>query len=417
MNKALQSGKNIFDVELIRQQFPILTQSCHGKPLVYLDTGATSQKPLSVIDAVKHYYENDNANVHRGLYELSERASKKYENVRNEVQHFINARDRAEIIFTKGATEAINLVAMSFGQLFVKAGDEIVLTMMEHHSNIVPWQLLCERTGAKLRIVPLNKDDTLDLKAYQELLTDKTKLVAVTHVSNVLGTINPIKEMIELAHKKNIPVLIDGAQAVPRMKVDVQALDCDFYVFSSHKMYGPTGVGVLHAKRKWLEEMPPYQGGGDMISTVSFEKTLYNELPLKFEAGTPNVAGVIGLGAAIRFINDIGIEAIYQHENELTQYAMQALSKVPGLKIYGNAPQKVGVISFTLEGVHPHDVGTIVDNEGIAIRAGHHCAMPLITHFDVSAMVRASLGIYNQTQDIDALVNALHKVNEIFGAE
>ncbi len=417
MNKALQSGKNIFDVELIRQQFPILTQSCHGKPLVYLDTGATSQKPLSVIDAVKHYYENDNANVHRGLYELSERASKKYENVRNEVQHFINARDRAEIIFTKGATEAINLVAMSFGQLFVKAGDEIVLTMMEHHSNIVPWQLLCERTGAKLRIVPLNKDDTLDLKAYQELLTDKTKLVAVTHVSNVLGTINPIKEMIELAHKKNIPVLIDGAQAVPRMKVDVQALDCDFYVFSSHKMYGPTGVGVLHAKRKWLEEMPPYQGGGDMISTVSFDKTLYNELPLKFEAGTPNVAGVIGLGAAIRFINDIGIEAIYQHENELTQYAMQASSKVPGLKIYGNAPQKVGVISFTLEGVHPHDVGTIVDNEGIAIRAGHHCAMPLITHFDVSAMVRASLGIYNQTQDIDALVKALNKVNEIFGAE
>ena len=417
MNKTRQFEKKAFNAKAIHQQFPILSQSCHGKPLVYLDTGATSQKPLSVINTVKDYYEKDNANVHRGVYELSERASKKYENVRDAVQNFINARDRAEIVFTKSATEAINLVATSFGQLQVKAGDEIVLTIMEHHSNIVPWQLLCERSGAKLRVVPVKSDDTLDLKAYQELLTNKTKLVAVTHVSNVLGTINPIKEMIELAHKKNIPVLIDGAQAAPRMKVDVQALDCDFYVFSSHKMYGPTGVGVLYAKRKWLEKMPPYQGGGDMISTVSFDKTRYNELPFKFEAGTPNIAGVIGLGAAIDFIDDVGIETIYQHEKELTQYATEVLSKVPGLKIYGNAPGKVGVISFTLEGVHPHDVGTIVDNEGVAIRAGHHCAMPLITHFGVAAMIRASFGIYNQAQDIDALVNALNKVKEIFGAE
>lgn len=411
----VQDVKATFDVEKIRQQFPILNETCRGKPLVYLDSGATSQKPLFVIDAVEQFYRTTNANVHRGVYELSERATHKYEQVRKKVQAFINANESAEIIFTKGTTEAINLVANCFGALEIKAGDEIILTVMEHHSNIVPWQLLCERVGATIKVVPLAEDDTLDLAALKKLITANTKLIAVTHVSNVLGTINPIKDIVSMAHAQQVPVLVDGAQAVPRLRVDVTELDCDFYTFSSHKMYGPTGVGILYGKRKWLERMPPYQGGGDMIITVSFEKTEYNAIPLKFEAGTPNIAGVIGLGAAIDFMNGVGIENIFNHEHELTQYAMQQLAQVPFVKIYGNAPTKVGVISFMLDSVHPHDVGTIVDNEGIAVRAGHHCAMPLITHFGVSALVRASFGIFNITEDVDKLVKALLKANELFG--
>src|SRR3990167_9224751 len=337
----------------VRREFPILQQNCRGKPLVYLDTAATAQKPFSVIHAMEAYYAHDNANVHRGVYELSERATAAFEGVRDQVQHFINARERQEIIFTRGTTEAINLVATSYGALNVRAGDEIVISAMEHHSNIVPWQMLCEQTGAFLKIIPLLENGELNLNAYADLLTARTKLVAVIHLSNVLGTINPIANMVALAHQKNIPVLVDGAQAVPRMTVDVQALDCDFYAFSSHKMYGPTGVGVLYAKRRWLDAMPPYQGGGDMISKVTFAKTEYNVLPYKFEAGTPNIAGVIGLGAAIQFMNALSLKAIDAHERELTRYAIQQLQKIPELNIYGLSTSKMGEVSFTLDSIHP----------------------------------------------------------------
>lgn len=409
------STKNKIDVALVRQQFPALKQQCHGKPLVYLDSGATTQKPDSVIEAIRYYYQHDNANVHRGVYLLSARATQAYEDVRDQVKAFINAEDRNEIIFTRGTTEAINLVANSFGALKIKSGDEIILSYMEHHSNIVPWQMLCERVGCKIKTIPLKSDDTLDLEEYKKLLTDNTKLVSVIHVSNVLGTINPVKEIIRLAHEKDIPVLIDGAQAVPRMPIDVQDLDADFYAFSGHKMYAPTSIGVLYGKRKWLEAMPPYQGGGDMISRVSFAKTEYNSLPYKFEAGTPNIAAVVGLGAAIRFMQDTQLNAIWEHELELTRYAEQQLKKIPGIKIYGNAKNKVGVISFNLDDIHAHDVGTILDNEGVDIRAGHHCAMPLMDYYKVPAMARASLGVYNDHADIDALVKGLYKVREIFG--
>ena len=409
------STKNKIDVALVRQQFPALKQQCHGKPLVYLDSGATTQKPDSVIEAIRYYYQHDNANVHRGAYLLSARATQAYEDVRDQVKAFINAEDRNEIIFTRGTTEAINLVANSFGALKIKSGDEIILSYMEHHSNIVPWQMLCERVGCKIKTIPLKSDDTLDLEEYKKLLTDNTKLVSVIHVSNVLGTINPVKEIIRLAHEKDIPVLIDGAQAVPRMPIDVQDLDADFYAFSGHKMYAPTSIGVLYGKRKWLEAMPPYQGGGDMISRVSFAKTEYNSLPYKFEAGTPNIAAVVGLGAAIRFMQETQLNAIWEHELELTRYAEQQLKKIPGIKIYGHAKKKVGVISFNLDDIHAHDVGTILDNEGVAIRAGHHCAMPLMDYYKVPAMARASLGVYNDHADIDALVKGLYKVREIFG--
>lgn len=409
---AVTANRN-FDI--VRQQFPILKQNCRGKPLVYLDTGATAQKPQAVIRAVDAYYAHNNANVHRGVYELSERATAAFEAVRDQVQHLLNAAQREEIIFTRGTTESINLVATSFGALNVKSGDEIVISTMEHHSNIVPWQMLCEKTGAILKVIPLLENGELDLTAYENLLTPKTKLVAIIHLSNVLGTINPIRLMIEVAHQKNIPVLVDGAQAMPRMAVDVQALDCDFYAFSSHKMYGPTGVGVLYAKRHWLELMPPYQGGGDMISRVSFTKTEYNVIPYKFEAGTPNIAGVVGFGAALQFIQDIGFKAIFDHERELTHYALQKLKQFSGLTIYGNSETRIGVIAFALDNIHPHDIGTILDNEGIAVRAGHHCAMPLMDHYQVPAMVRVSFGIYNQTADIDALILGLYKVLEIFG--
>ncbi len=398
--------KNVSD---IAKEFPILQSD-----LIFLDTGASAQKPRCVIEAINDFYSNDYANVHRGIYRLSERATALYEGVRDKVQHLINAAQREEIIFTRGTTESINLVAHSFGHLHLQAGDEVLVSAMEHHSNIVPWQLLCEQTGAVLKVIPMHADGALDLTSYSDLLSDKTKIVAITQVSNVLGTVNPIASMIDLAHQKAIPVLIDGAQATPHMSVDVQALDCDFYAFSSHKMYGPTGVGVLYAKRHHLESMPPYQGGGDMIRQVSFEKTDYNTLPYKFEAGTPNIAGVVGFGAAIDFIQSIGLPAILNHERELTDYATQVLQQIPGITIYGNMPDKIGVISFTLKDIHPHDIGTILDSEGIAIRAGHHCTMPLMDYYQVPAMARISLGVYNTQEEIDKVVLALHKVTDLF---
>lgn len=405
----------IVDFTLIKKQFPTLKQSSNGKPLCYLDSGASALKPQCVIDAMSEFYQKDYANVHRGVYQLSQRASDAYEAVRDQVQRFLNAKQRQEIIFTSGTTAAINLVASTFGVSQIKEGDEIVLSVMEHHSNIVPWQILCEQKRAHLKIIRLKADGSLDLEHYNSLLNSKTKLVAVTHVSNVLGTVNPIKQMAAIAHKKSIPILIDGAQAVPRMPVDVQDLDCDFYVFSAHKTYGPTGVGVLYAKRQLLEAMPPYQGGGDMILSVSFEKTIYNELPYKFEAGTPNIAGVIGLGAAINFINSIGLNAIWQHELRLTRKITNEIAKIPGLTFYGTAPDKVGVVSFTLDAAHPHDIGTILDSENVAVRAGHHCAMPLIEYYKIPGTVRASLGVYNDEEDVAHLMRGLHQVIEIFG--
>jgi cysteine desulfurase / selenocysteine lyase len=403
------------DITTLRDDFPILSAENHEQPLVYLDSGATTQKPESVIKAVDRYYRHDNANVHRGVYALSQRATTAYEGTRQTIKQFINARHNHEIIFTRGTTEAINLVAYSFGLLKIKAGDEILISHMEHHSNIVPWQMLCERTGAVLKVIPVLDDGSLDFNAYQQLLSAKTKLVAIIHVSNVLGTINPIKNIIEAAHASDVPALIDGAQAVSRLKVDVQELDCDFYTFSAHKAYGPTGVGVLYGKEKWLERMPPYQGGGDMISQVSFTKTEYNVLPHKFEAGTPNMAGVVGLGEALHYIQEIGVEHIFEHEKMLTTIASDALQQIPGLRIIGNAKEKIGVISFVMDQVHPHDIGTILDTENIAVRAGHHCAMPLMQRFKVPATVRVSFGVYNQQQDIERLLVGMNKVLEMFG--
>lgn len=394
----------------IKQDFPILKE----KSFSFLDSAASAQKPQSVIDAISHYYAHDNANVHRGIYKLSQRATAVYESARQTIRQFINAKANHEIIFTKGTTEAINLVAMSFGQAFLKEGDEIILSEMEHHSNIVPWQLLCERTGAVIKVIRVNDDGQLDLAHYRELLSAKTKLVSIIHVSNVLGTVNPVKEMIALAHEKNIPFLLDAAQSVPHMSVDVQDLDCDFLAFSSHKLYGPTGFGVLYAKERWLEKMSPYQGGGDMIRSVSFEHTDYNVLPYKFEAGTPNIAGAVGTAAAIEYINQFGMTVIEQHEKELLHYAEAALQKVPGLKIIGCAPEKIGVISFVMDVAHPHDIGTILDHEGVAIRVGHHCAMPLMKRFNVPATARASFGIYNTNDDVDRLIVGLNKVRELF---
>lgn len=392
--------------------FPIF-QSLKNKSLVYLDSAATTQKPRCVIDAVSHYYENDNANVHRGVYQLSERATAFYENTRKKVADFIHAQQSREIIFTRGTTEAINLVAHSFGLLKIKSGDEIVLSVMEHHSNIVPWQTLCEHTGATLKVIPLLENGELDFDAYQKALHSKTKLVVMIHVSNVLGTINPVKKIVAAAHQKNISVLLDGAQAVAHMPVDVQDLDCDFYVFSSHKLYGPTGVGILYAKIRWLEAMPPYQTGGDMIRRVTFEKTELNEVPYKFEAGTPNIAGVIGLGAAIDYVDQIGFDFIRSHENKLLQYATDKLTTIDGLTIYGTSENKSGVIAFMLSDAHPHDVATILNQSGVAIRAGHHCAMPLMDYLNVSALSRISFGIYNDFSDIDKLVVGLLQVRKI----
>ena len=403
-----------FDVARIREDFPILKQTVNGKPLVYLDNAATSQKPQAVIDALTGYYTTKNSNVHRGVHTLSQLATDDYEAARSKVQRFINAGDDREIIFVRGATEGINLVAQSFGRQHVREGDEIVISAMEHHSNIVPWQILCEEAGAKLRVIPMNDAGELLLDEYDKLLNQRTKLVSIVQVSNALGTINPVKQMVEMAHAQGIPVLLDGAQAVPHCPVDVRDLDCDFYVFSGHKVFGPTGIGILYGKAERLEAMPPYQGGGEMIKSVTFEKTIYNVLPHKFEAGTPNIAGSIGLGAAIDYVADLGIDRIAAYEHSLLEYGTELLSGLSNVRMIGTAKEKSSILSFVMDGVHPHDIGTILDAEGIAVRTGHHCAQPVMERFGLSATARASLAYYNTKEDIDALVKGIDRVSEVF---
>ena len=404
----------VLNPETLKADFPALLQNINNKPLVYLDNAASTQKPRSVIQRLQHYYEKENANVHRGIHTLSQRATDAYENAREKLRGFINANHSKEIIFVRGATEAINLVASSFGQKYVQKGDEILVSTMEHHSNIVPWQLLRDKTGALLKVIPMNPDGELDMNAYAHMLGKKTRLVAVTQVSNALGTINPVREIIEQAHAKGIPVLIDGAQAVPHMPIDVQALQCDFFAFSGHKMYGPTGIGVLYGRAELLEEMPPYQGGGDMIRSVTFKKTTFGSLPYKFEAGTPNIAGAIGLAAAVDYLSHLGMENIAAHEKSLLEYATTKLLKIEGLSIIGTAKHKAAVISFLFGDVHPHDIGTILDQEGIAVRTGHHCAQPVMDYFSIPATARASFGLYNSLQDIDRLAAGLKKIGEVF---
>jgi cysteine desulfurase / selenocysteine lyase len=403
-----------FDVEKIREDFPVLKQTIHGRPLVYLDSAATAQKPFAVIDAIRRFHEVDCANIHRGVHELSQRSTAAYEETRAKAKRFLNSRSKNELIFVGGTTEGINLVASAWGRTNVKAGDEIVISAMEHHSNIVPWQMLCEEKGAKLRVIPMNDRGELLMEEYEKLLNPRTRMVAVAHVSNALGTINPVRQIIEMAHRAGALTLIDGAQAVPHIKVDVQALDADFYTFSGHKLVGPTGIGILYGKSKLLDEMPPYQGGGDMILTVTFEKTTYNDVPYKFEAGTPNIAGGIGLGAAFDYVTHIGIEQIAAYEHDLLVYGTEALSQLPGLRLIGTAREKASVLSFVIEGIHPHDIGTVLDKQGIAVRTGHHCAQPVMDWFNVPATTRASLAFYNTTAEIDALVAGLKKVKEIF---
>ncbi|HEX7151122.1 MAG TPA: cysteine desulfurase [Thermoanaerobaculia bacterium] len=403
-----------YDVEAIRRDFPILGEPIHGKPLVYLDNANTTQKPSAVIERIDHYYRHENSNVHRGVHYLSEVATAQYEGARTTVRRFINARDEKEIVFTRGTTESINLVAQTWGRRHIGEGDEILISAIEHHSNIVPWQMLCQEKGATLRVIPVSDEGELLLEEYERLLNPRVKLVAIGHASNALGTINPLARMIPLAHANGSLVLVDGAQGVPHMTVDVQALDCDFYAFSAHKVYGPTGTGVLYGKEALLEAMPPWQAGGDMILSVTFEKTTYNALPYKFEAGTPNIQGVIALGAALDYVSGVGLDAIAAYENEVQQYATARLREVDGVRLIGTAKQKAAVISFVLEGVHPHDIGTILDKEGIAIRTGHHCAQPLMMRFKVPATVRASFGLYNTKEEADALVAGLHKVVEVF---
>jgi cysteine desulfurase / selenocysteine lyase len=403
-----------FDVRAVRLDFPILSDCVHGKPLVYLDNAATTQKPRSVIDRLTRYYEHENANVHRGVHVLSERATHAYDAARKRICRFLNAADSTEIVFVRGTTEAINLVAHSYGRTHVAAGDEVLITAMEHHSNIVPWQLLCEEKGAHLRVAPVTDAGELRLDRFEALLSDRTKIVAVVHVSNALGTINPIGEIVRIAHSRGIPVLVDGAQAVAHMRVDVRALDCDFYTCSGHKLFGPTGIGVLYGKASLLRDMPPYQGGGDMISSVTFERTLYNELPYKFEAGTPDIAGAIGFAEAIEYVEVIGFDRISAHEHDLLTHGTDALSKVPGLRLTGTAKRKAGILAFVLDGVHPHDIGTILDRDGIAVRTGHHCCQPLMDRLGVPATARASLALYNTHEEIDALAAALQKVREVF---
>jgi cysteine desulfurase / selenocysteine lyase len=405
----------LFDAQTIRRDFPVLHQKVHGKPLVYLDNAATTQKPLAVIEAIANYYRHDNSNIHRGVHTLSERATEAYEKVRLAAQRFLNAADSKEIIFVRGTTEGINLVAQTYGRKNIGSGDEVLITALEHHSNIVPWQLLCEEKGARLRVAPINDRGELLLDEFEKLLGSRTKIVALGHLSNALGTINPIREITRMAHARNIPVLVDGAQAAPRMPVDVQELDCDFYAISGHKMYGPTGIGVLYGKTELLEAMPPYQGGGDMIASVTFEKTVYNRLPYKFEAGTPNIADTIGLGAAIEYLNSLGLDQIEQHEADLLNYATSAVESIPGVHIVGTAREKAGVLSFVMDDIHPHDIGTILDNEGIAVRTGHHCAQPVMQRFNIPATARASFGLYNTRAEVDALVAGIHKVREVLG--
>ena len=403
-----------FDVQAIRRDFPILHQTVHGHPLVYLDNAATSQKPMVVIDAIRNYYSVDNSNIHRGVHALSERSTRHYEEGRIHIQRFLGAADPREIIFVRGTTEAINLVAWTYGRTRIHAGDEILISALEHHSNIVPWQILCEEKGAHLKVAPINDRGELRLDEFEKLIGPRTRIVAVTQVSNALGTVNPLSEMIEMAHRRGVPVLVDGAQAVPHFAVDVQALDCDFYAFSGHKVYGPTGIGVLYGKAALLNAMPPYQGGGDMISSVTFEKTTYNHLPFKFEAGTPDIAGAIALGKALEYIGALGMDKVAAHEHQLLAYATSAVGAVPGVRLIGTASERAGVLSFVMEGVHPHDLGTILDQEGIAIRTGHHCAQPVMERFHIPATARASFAIYNTKEEVDALVEGIRKAHEVF---
>lgn len=406
--------KTELNIEQIRKDFPILHQEVNGKPLVYFDNAASTQKPKVVIDRVADYYSNEHSNIHRGVHSLSAAATEEYELARKTVQDHFNAKFDHEIVFNRGTTDGINLVANGFAKSFLKEGDEVIVSELEHHSNIVPWQMACEQTGAKLKVIPITDSGEWIMEDFHNLLSDRTKIIAVNHVSNALGTMNPITDVIEAAHSKGIPVLLDGAQAVPHMAVDVQALDCDFYVMSGHKLFGPTGVGVLYGKEEWLNKLPPYQGGGDMIKTVSFEKTTYNELPFKFEAGTPNIAGVIGLKTAIDYVNEIGLDAIADYEQELLEYGTEKLSQIEGLKIYGTAKNKASVISFLLDGIHPYDAGTILDKLGIAVRTGHHCTQPVMTRFGIPGTVRASFAFYNTKEEIDALYEGLLRVKKMF---
>lgn len=398
------------NIDNIRSQFPILDQTVYGKPLVYLDNAATTQKPTSVIETLSNYYLTLNSNIHRGAHYLAAQATEQYEQTRRSVQKFINARHSHEIVFTRGTTESINLVASSFSQRFIGKDDEVVISAMEHHSNIVPWQLACERQGAHLRVIPFNDNGVLDLEAFEGLMNEKTRIVAVTNVSNTLGTVNPIAEIVRMAHSHNIPVLIDGAQGIAHRRIDVQQLDCDFYCFSGHKMYGPMGVGVMYGREELLEQMPPYQGGGEMIKDVTFERTTYNELPFKFEAGTPAVGDVLGLGTAIDFINQTGIENIASHEHELTEYATSQLMQIDGMRIFGNAPEKTSVISFLIGDAHPYDVGTLLDKLGIAVRTGHHCTQPIMDRYGIPGTVRASFAAYSTREEVDTLISAIKRI-------
>jgi len=408
-------SKKKYDVNKIREDFPILKKKVHGKNLVYLDNAATTQKPTYVIDKVNEYYTTMNANIHRGVHALSQEATEAFEGARIQIKQFINALGKNQIIFTRGTTEAINLVASSYGRANVKEGDEIIISHMEHHSNIVPWQLLCKEKNAKLKVIPVNDDGELIYEDFEKLVNERTKFISIVYVSNSLGTINPVKKIIDFAHQFNIPVLVDAAQTVNHIKVDVQDLDCDFLAFSGHKIYGPTGIGVLYGKVELLEAMPPYKGGGDMISKVTFEETTYNELPHKFEAGTPDIAGAIGLGAAIEYVTKVGIDNIKEHERILLEYATQKIAQVPGLRIIGTAKEKTSVLSFVLENIHPHDIGTFLDFEGVAIRTGHHCTQPLMKRFNIPATSRASFAMYNTKEEVDVLVNGLKKIIEVFG--
>jgi cysteine desulfurase/selenocysteine lyase len=404
-----------FDVAKLRADFPILAERVHGRPLVYLDNANTTQKPRQVLDALDHYYRHDNANIHRATHLLSERATAAYEGTRATVARFINAPDKREVVFTKGCTEGINLVAQTWGRSTLKPADEVLVTWMEHHSNIVPWQIVCAATGASLKVCPISDRGELDLEAFDRLLTSRTKIVAMIHVSNALGTINPVAELTRKAKAAGAVVLVDGAQAVPHLPVDVQAIGCDFYTFSGHKIYGPTGTGILYGRTALLEAMPPYQGGGDMISSVTFEKTDYNVLPYKFEAGTPNIAGMVGLGAAITYVEGLDRDAARAHEDALLEYMTAQVTAVPGTRLLGEAREKSSVLSFVIDGVHPHDVGTILDTEGIAVRTGQHCAQPIMDRYGVPATVRASIGLYNTREDVDVFIRGLHKVREVFG--
>jgi cysteine desulfurase/selenocysteine lyase len=412
---AMRLNSAPYDVEAVRADFPILSRPIHGKPLVFLDSAASAQKPQAVIDAEVNCYSAEYANVHRGVYYLSALATQNFETAREKVARFVNARAAREIVFTRGATEAINLVASSYGDKFLGEGDEVVISAIEHHSNIVPWQLLRDRKGIVLKVVPVDDHGGFLLDAYEKLLTARTKLVAVAHISNAQGTVLPLADIIRLAHAKGAKVLVDGCQAIPHQRVDMQALDADFYAFSAHKLYGPTGIGALYGRAELLEQMPPYQGGGDMIRTVTFEKTEYADIPARFEAGTPNIAGAVGFGAAVDYVTTLGLDRVEGHEQAMLAYATDRLREVPGLTIYGTTPDKASIVSFTLEGAHPHDIGTILDKAGIAVRAGHHCAQPTMDRFGVSGTVRASFGLYNRFDEVDSLVAGLNRVREIFG--